>query len=136
MEVAEEARSRVEAETTCLKVERTSLLMEIRAAKDEVSSLQFQIGKDKEAMKEDYQKALELIFAYGYGCCIFKHNICGDHPEVPNGMPDSSNPLNLEFFVDPRCPLAPTSTEATIAVMDQSEAVKEPERSAPTGDQS
>ena len=136
MAVAEEARCRVEAETTCLKVERTSLLMEIRAAKDEVSSLQFQIGKDNEAMKEEYQKALELIFAYGYGCCIFKHNICGDHPEVLNGMLDSSNPLPLEFFVDPRCPLATISTEATIAVVDQREAVEEPERSAPTGDQS
>ena len=116
--VAEEARRRTEVETTCLKVERTSLLLESRAAKDEVSSFQFHIRKDKEAMKEDYQKSLELIFAYGYGCCIFKHNICGDHPEVPNDMPDSSNPLPLEFVVDSRCPLASTSTEATTAMVD------------------
>ena len=52
-------------------------------AKDEVSSLQSEAGKDKEAMEEEYQKALEVIFSYGYGCCVFKHNIYGDHPEVP-----------------------------------------------------
>ena len=79
-------------------------MLEVRATKDEVSSLQSQVGKDKVAMKEDYQKALELIFAYGYGCCMFKHNICGDKPEVPDGMLDSSNPFLPEFFVNPRCP--------------------------------
>ena len=56
-----------------------------------MSSLHSWAGKDKEAKEEDYKKALELIFAYGYGCCVFKHNICGDNPEVPNGMPDSSD---------------------------------------------
>ena len=47
---------------------------------------------------------MEVIFAYGYECCVLKHNICGDHPEVPNGMLDSSVPLPLEFFANPRCP--------------------------------
>ena len=76
--VAEEARRKTEAEVAYLKVERTLLMLEIGATKDEVSSLQSQAYKDKEAMEEDYQKALELIFAYGYRCCMFKHNICGD----------------------------------------------------------
>ena len=76
--VAEEAKHKAEAEATRLEVERTSLLVEIRTAKDEVSSLHSQAGKDKEAMEEDYQKALELIFAYGYRCCALKNNICGD----------------------------------------------------------
>ena len=62
-------------------------MLEVGATKDEVSSLQSQAGKDKVAMEEDYQKALELIFAYGYGCCMFKHNICDDQPEVPNPIP-------------------------------------------------
>ena len=53
-------------------------MLEIRAEKDEVSYLQSQADKDKESMEEDYEKALELIFAYVYGCCAFKHNICGD----------------------------------------------------------
>ena len=63
-----------------------SLLLELEAAKNEVSFIHSQAGKDKEVMKEDYQKAMKLIFAYGYRCCVFKHNIFGDQPEVPNGM--------------------------------------------------
>ena len=100
------ARCKAEAMAACLEVERISLLLEIGEAKDEVSSLHSQVRKDKEAMDKDYQKALELIFAYGYGCCVFKHNICGDQPEVPDGMPNSSSPLPSEFLMNPRCPLS------------------------------
>ena len=102
--VAEEARRKAEVETSRLEVERTSLLLELRAAKDEVSSLKSKAGKDKEAMKEDYQKVLKPIFAYGYGCCVFKHNICGDQPKVSDGMHDSSDPFQRGFFEKPRCP--------------------------------
>ena len=35
----EEARLKAEAETSCLEVERESLLLELEAAKDKVSSL-------------------------------------------------------------------------------------------------
>ena len=108
--------------------------MEVGATKDEGSSLQSQVGKDKAAMKKDYQKALELIFAYGYERCMFKHNTCGDQPEIPDGMPNSSNPLSLECFVNPRCPPVSTATEAIITEVDHSEAAKELERSAPVGD--
>ena len=76
--IAEEVRHKAKAEAARLEVERTSLLLEIGEAKDKVSSLHSQVGKDKEAMEEDYQKALEVIFSYNYGCCVFKHNICGD----------------------------------------------------------
>ena len=74
----EEDERRLEVEVARLAVERASLLLELEASKDELSSLHSQAGKDKEAMEEDYQKALEHIFAYGYGCCAFKHSICGD----------------------------------------------------------
>ena len=50
----EEARGKIEVEATRLEVEWTSLLQNIGAAKDEVSFLQSQVGKDKEAMEEDY----------------------------------------------------------------------------------
>ena len=137
LEVAEEARHKAEAKAAHLEVERTSLLLEIGAAKDKVFSLQSQADKDKEAMEEDYQKALELIFSYGYECCMFKHNICVDQPKVPDGMPDSSsNLLPLEFFVNPRCPPTSTASEATTTEVHQSEATKESERSASAGDQS
>ena len=110
-------------------------IVSVEKERDEVSSLHPQVGKDKEAMEEDYQKALELIFAYGYKCCVFKH-ICGDHSEVLDGMLDSSNLLPLEFFVNPRCLPATAATEATIAEVDQNEAAKEPEKIAFAEDQS
>ena len=72
---AEEDGCRLEAEIARLAVERTSLLLELEESKDEVSSLLSQASKDKEALEEDYQKALELIFSYGYECCAFKHSI-------------------------------------------------------------
>ena len=102
--VVEGAKRKAEAETARLEVEWTSLLLELGVAKDEVSSLQSQAGKDKEAMEEDYQKTLEVIFAYGYGCCMFKHNICGSQPEVLDDMLDSTNLLLQEFFANLRCP--------------------------------
>ena len=101
---AEEGRRKAEAWTARLEVEQTSLLLELGATNDEVSSLHSQEGKDKEAIEEEYQKALEVIFAYGYVCCVFKHNIYGDHLEVSDGMPDFVNLLPPEFFVNPWCP--------------------------------
>ena len=62
------------------------------------------MGKDKEAMEEDYQKAMKLIFAYGYRCCAFKHSIYEEQLEIPDGMPDFIDPLPPEFFVNPRWP--------------------------------
>ena len=50
---AEEDVHRLEAEVARLAVERMSLLLELEASKDEVSSLHSQLGKDKEAMEED-----------------------------------------------------------------------------------
>ena len=83
-------------------------------------------GKDKEAMEEEYQKALEVIFAYGYGCCVFKHNIYGDRPKVLEGMLDSANPLPLEFFVNPGSPPIQGDVEVTATEVPLNEAAKEP----------
>ena len=85
-------------------------------------------------MEEDYQKALEVIFSYSYGCCVFKHNICGDQPKVPDGMPDSFDPLSPEFFVSQRCPPVLAATGATVVEEHPSEVAKEPERNASVGD--
>ena len=134
--VAEEGRRKAEAETARLEVGRTSLLLDLKATKDEVSSLHFQASKDKEAMKEEYQKALEVIFAYGYGCCVFKHDICGDHPKVPKGMPNSANLLPLEFFVNLGYPPVQAVVKATMTEAPPSETPKEPMDVATTEDQS
>ena len=55
-------------------------------------------------MEEDCQMTLELSFTYTCGCCVFKHNICGDQLEVLDCMPNSPNFLSLECFVSLRCP--------------------------------
>ena len=67
---------------------------------------------------------------------MFKHNTCGDQPEVPNGMPNSSDPLSPKFFVNPKCPPVPTATEAMTIEADQSEAARNVEelgRAIPLG---
>ena len=67
---------------------------------------------------------------------MFKHNICGSQPEVPYCMPDSSNPLPPEFFANPRCPLALTVVENTVAEVDLIEPTKDPEENASIENQS
>ena len=62
-------------------------------------------------MEEDYQKALELFFAHGHGCCVFKHNIYGDQLEVLDCMPDSPNFISSECFASPRCTPVSASSE-------------------------
>ena len=95
------------------------------ASKGEVSSLRVRAGKDREDMVKDYRGSLELIFAYSYGFCMFKNNICGDRLEISNGMLDSANSLPPEFFVNPRCPPSPTAVEVKDAEVDQGGAVED-----------
>ena len=66
---------------------------------------------------------------------MFKHNICGSQPEVPEGMPDSSNPLSPEFFANLRCPPALTITEVVAAEVDLIALAKDLKENAFVGDQ-
>ena len=124
-----------EAKTARLEVEWTSLLLELGATKNEESSIHSQEGRDKDVMEEEYQKAMEVIIAYGCGCCVFKHNICGDHPEVLEGL-DSADPLPLEFFMNPGYPPAQAAAEATTTEAPPSKTTKEPMEIAAAEDQS
>ena len=117
----------LEAEFSCVEAERMLLLLELEASKAKVSSLHAQESKDREDMKENYQGSLDLIFSYGYGCCAFKNNIYRDRPEIPDGMPNSANPLPLEFFVNPRCPPVSVAVEAKDTGVDQGGAAKDSE---------
>ena len=109
MAAAEEDGCGLEAEVARLTVERTSLLMELEAFRDKVSSLHSQAGKDTEAMVGDYQKVMEQIFNYGCRCCEFIHGILGDRPRISDGMPESTDPLPLEFLANLGCPQGPNS---------------------------
>ena len=102
-------------------------------------SLSLEIGATKDGLLFTPRRArtrnpcrrttLELIFSYGYECCAFKHNICRDQLEVPDGMLKSFNLLPPKFFVNPRCPLTPTTTEAKVVEAKLSEAAKDLEES-------
>ena len=67
--VVEEARRKVEDEASRLTIGKVSLLLELETSKDEVSALQAQAFKEKEALREACEEGFDVIFNYGYGCC-------------------------------------------------------------------
>ena len=69
-------------------------------------------------MEAEFDASSDVIFNYGYGCCVFAHNICGSEPLIPVGMPNTSTPLTPEFFVNPRCP------PSSLSVFPDAEPVK------------
>ena len=76
-------------------------------------------------MVEDYHKALEHMFAYSYECYAFKHDIHGDRTRILDGMPDSTDPLPLEFFTNLGCPQASTAVEAKATEVHPVETTKD-----------
>ena len=69
-------RWKAEDKASRLVDERVSLLLELGASKDELSSFRVEASKEKKALEE----AFDVIFNYGYGCYAFAHNICGSEP--------------------------------------------------------
>ena len=51
---------------------------------------------------------------------------------VPDGMSDTSKPLSLEFFINPRCPPGVILAEATTIDVRPGELMIAPERKVPT----
>ena len=98
---------KAEEEANLLTGERVSLLLELGASKDELSSFLAEAYKEKKALEEEFHAGFEVIFNYGYGCCAFAHNICGITPWIPTRMPDTSKLLPPEFFyqslIPPEC---------------------------------
>ena len=90
-----------EEEASRLKNERVSLLVELKASKDELFAFHAEVAKEKKALEAKYDAGFEAIFNYGYGCYAFAHNIYGSKPKIPDGMLGTSEPLTLEFFVNP-----------------------------------
>ena len=81
-------------------------------------------------MEEAYEEGFDVFLNYGYGCCALEHNICGSQPVVPDGMLDTSKPLSLEFFINPRFPSGAVPTEATTSDVRLSETMITLEREA------
>ena len=61
-------------------------------------------------MEAEFDASGDILFNYGYGCCIFMHNKSESKPQIPNGMPDRSVLFTPEFFANPRCPPSISST--------------------------
>ena len=93
LSMAGEACTKAEEENICLTDERLSLILELGTIKDDFSTLREKAVADREAMKAEFDASGNTLFNYGYGCCVFTHNICGSKPQIPDGMLDPSIPL-------------------------------------------
>ena len=80
-------------------------MLELGSIKDEFATFREKAVADREAMEVELDVSDDALFNYGYGCCVFAHNICRSNPEIPDGMLNPSTPLTLDFFANPRCPL-------------------------------
>ena len=102
--VVGEACRKAEEENNCLADERLALVMELGTIKDDFAAFREKVVVDRETMEVEFDASGDTLFNYGYGCCVFTHNICGSKPHIPDGMPDPSVPLTQEFFANPRFP--------------------------------
>ena len=89
------------------------MILELGTIKDDFAALQEKVVADREEMEAEFDASGDTLFNYGYGCCVFTHNICGSKPQILDGMSDPSVPLTPEFFANPRCP--PNTSSATPA---------------------
>ena len=114
-----EACKKVEEESGRLTDERLSLVMELGAVKDEFASFREKAAADRETMEAEFDSNGDALFNYGYGCCVFTHNICGSKPHIPDGMSDPSVPLTPEFFANPQCPPSISSAAPTLDLAEE-----------------
>ena len=90
----------------CKKAEEEKLVVviELGAVKDDFVAFREKAAAEKEMLEAAFDSSGDTLFNYGYGCYVFAHNICGSKPEIPEGMPNPSVPLTVDFFANPRCP--------------------------------
>ena len=113
--LAREAYTKAEEENSRLTDERTSLIFELGTLKDDFATLREKVVADRETMEVEFDASGDTLFNYGYGYCVFTHNICRSKPQIPDGMPDPLVPLTPEFFANPCCP---PSTSSAVSAPD------------------
>ena len=118
---AKEACWREKEESGRLTDKRLSLLMELRATKDDFAAFREKSYAERSALEADFDASSDVIFNYGYSCCAYAHNIRGSKPRIPHGMPDTSTPLTLKFFVNPRCPPGSSFALSTVEPIETTE---------------
>ena len=99
-----EACKKAEEENGCFTDEKLALVIELRGVNDEFSAFREKAAAERETMEAEFDSNCDTLFNYGYGCYVFKHNIYGSKPHIPDGMSDPSIPLTPEFFANPRWP--------------------------------
>ena len=120
MAVAKEACRKAEEENNRLADERLALVMELETIKDDFVAFREKAVADRETRKVEFDASSDTLFNYGYGYCVFTHNICGSKPQILDGMTDPSVPLTPELISNPRCPpsissAAPASDPAAVS---------------------
>ena len=80
LSLAREACTKAEEENSRLTDKRLSLILEPRTLKDDFVALREKVVADREAMEAEFDASGDTLFNYGYGCCVFTHNICGSKP--------------------------------------------------------
>ena len=75
--MAGEACTKAEEENNRLTDERLSLILELGTIKDDFVSLREKVVADREVMEAEFDASGDTLFNYGYGYCVFTHNICG-----------------------------------------------------------
>ena len=120
--VAGEACRKAKEENSSLADERLALVMELGTIKDDFTAFWEKVVANRETMEAELDASGDTLFNYGYGCCVFTHNICESKPQIPDGMLDPSVPLTPEFFANSRCP---PSISSTAPVLDPAVVSKE-----------
>ena len=100
--------------------ERLALVIELETIKDDFTASREKAVANRETMEAKFDASGDTLFNYGYGCCVFMHNICGSKPQIRDGMSDPLVLLTPEFFANRRCPprissAAPASDPATVS---------------------
>ena len=113
---------RKEEEDIRLTDERLALVMELGTIKDDFVAFREKVVADRETMEVEFDASDDTLFNYGYGCCVFTHNIYGSKPQISDGMSDPSVPLTPEFFANPRCP--PSISLAAPATISKEECLE------------
>ena len=110
-----EACKKAEEENDLLADEKLALVIELGALKDDFAAFREKAAVDREAMEAEFYSSGDMLFNNGYGCCTFTQNICGRKPQIPDGMPNPSVPLTIEFFANPLYPPGATVAASAFA---------------------
>ena len=81
-----EACTKSKEENGRLADEKLALVLELGSVKDEFTAFREKAVADRETMEAEFDFSGDTLFNYGYGCCVFMHNIYGSKPQIPDGI--------------------------------------------------